>query len=161
MPEAPDPRAYRDAIGRFATGVTVVTCDSPEGPTGLTTNAIASLSLDPLLLLVCFDNTSRTLPYVQAAGRFAVNVLGDDQAGLASVFASKAAPHEKFADVIHRVEHGLPVLDGALAWFACDVHSFLPGGDHTIGLGRVTAVHHEDEGSPLLWFGGGYRSLGS
>jgi flavin reductase (DIM6/NTAB) family NADH-FMN oxidoreductase RutF len=161
VPGLPDPRDFRDAIGRFATGVTVVTCDGPEGPTGLTTNAITSLSLDPLLLLVCFDNTSRTLDVVRDSGRFAVNVLRDDQAELAAVFASKAAPHEKFADVTHRVEHGLPVLDDALAWFACDVHALLPGGDHTIGVGAVTAVHHEPAGSPLLWFGGAYRALGS
>ncbi len=160
MPDVPDPRDYRDAIGRFATGVTIVTCAGPDGPTGLTTNAITSLSLDPLLLLVCFDNTSRTLDVVRDAGRFAVNVLRDDQTDLATVFASKAAPNEKFADVTHRVEHGLPVLDDALAWFACDLHDLLPGGDHTIGLGRVTAVHHEPDGSPLLWFGGGYRALG-
>ncbi len=155
----PDPRDYRDAIGRFATGVCVVTCDGPAGPAGLTTNAVSSLSLDPLLLLVCFDNTSRTLPAVRSAGRFAVNVLRDDQADLAAVFASKRQQHEKFAEVTHRVEHGLPVLDGALAWLACDLQELLPGGDHTIGIGAVTAVHNEPLGEPLLWFGGRYCGI--
>ncbi|MTD44912.1 flavin reductase [Conexibacter sp. W3-3-2] len=160
MAVTPDPTSYREAIGRFATGVAVVTCDGPQGPSGLTTNAVSSLSLDPLLLLVCFDNTSRTLEAVRGAGRFAVNVLAAHQADLASVFASKREQHEKFAEVTHRVEHGLPVLDDAIAWFACELHDLLPGGDHTIGLGRVTAVHHEPQAAPLLWFGGGYRAIG-
>lgn len=155
----PHPRDYRDAIGQFATGVAVVTCDGPAGPSGLTTNAVTSLSLDPLLLLVCFDNGSRTLDAVRSARRFAVNVLRDDQADLAAVFASKREQYEKFADVTHRVEHGLPVLDGALAWFACEVRDLLPGGDHTIGIGAVTAVHHEPAGQPLLWFDGSYRRI--
>jgi len=155
----PDPLAYREAIGRFATGVCVVTCDGADGPAGLTTNAVSSLSLEPLLLLVCFDNGSRTLGAVRGAGRFAVNVLRDDQGDLAAVFASKREQHQKFAEVTHRVEHGLPVLDDALAWLACDLRELLPGGDHTIGIGAVTAVHVEPEGKPLLWFGGAYHAI--
>lgn len=154
-----DPRDYRDAVGRFATGVTVVTCEGPDGPAGLTTNAVSSLSLEPLLVLVCFDNTSRTLAAVRGAGRFAVNVLGVGQEDLAAVFASKREQHEKFASVTHTVADGVPVLDGALAWLACDLRELLPGGDHTIGIGEVTAVGHDEEGEPLLWFGGAYRRL--
>ena len=153
-----DPQAFRDAVGRFATGVCVVTCDGPDGPAGLTTNAVTSLSLDPLLLLVCFDNASRTLPVVRAAGRFAVNVLREDQADLAAVFASKQLPHEKFDAVTHEIAHDVPVLDGALAWIACDVRELLPGGDHTIGIGEVTHAY-AGAGEPLLFFGGAYRSM--
>ena len=91
-----DERAYRDVIGHFASGVAVVTCNGPDGPAGLTTNALASLSLDPLLLLVCFDNTSRTLPVVRAAGRFAVNVLRVGQEELARLFASKRLAADKY-----------------------------------------------------------------
>jgi flavin reductase (DIM6/NTAB) family NADH-FMN oxidoreductase RutF len=148
-----DARAYRDVVGHYATGVAVVTCDGPDGPAGLTTNALSSLSLDPLLLLVCFDNTSRTLPVVRAARRFAVNVLAAEQAELAVVFASKLVAREKFREVTHTVAHGVPVLDGALAWMACDLRELLPGGDHTIGIGAVT--HGEARaGEPLLWFRG-------
>jgi 3-hydroxy-9,10-secoandrosta-1,3,5(10)-triene-9,17-dione monooxygenase reductase component len=154
-----DPRAYRTAIGRFATGVTVVTCQGDDGPAGLTTNAVTSLSLDPLLLLVCFDNTSRTLAAVRDARRFAVNVLAVGQEDLAAVFASKREQHEKFASVTHTVADGVPVLDGALAWLACDLRELLPGGDHTIGIGEVTAVGSESDGEPLLWFGGAYRRM--
>ncbi len=154
-----EPRDFRDAIGRFATGVAVVTCDTPDGPAGLTTNAISSLSLEPLLLLVCFDNHSRTLPAVRSTRRFAVNLLRADQLELASAFASKRAQHEKFEAATHQIAHGVPVLDGALAWLACDLHELLPGGDHTIGIGRVTQTWTCDDESaaPLLFYGGAMR----
>ena len=158
MPSRQD--RFRDVAGRFATGVAVVTCDGPDGPAGLTTNAITSLSLDPLLLLVCFDNDSRTLPAVRAAGRFAVNVLREGQEELARVFASKRIAREKFEAVTHVVEHGVPVLDGAIAWLACDLRELLPGGDHTIGIGEVTEMDADQAGRPLLWFAGGYARLG-
>jgi 3-hydroxy-9,10-secoandrosta-1,3,5(10)-triene-9,17-dione monooxygenase reductase component len=153
-----DERAYRDVIGRFATGVAVVTANGPDGPAGLTTNALCSLSLDPLLLLVCFDNTSRTLPAVRAARRFAVNVLAAEQGDLADVFASKRVAREKFREVTHTVAHGVPVLDGALAWLACDLRELLPGGDHTIGIGAVTHGEARD-GEPLLWFRGTFAPV--
>ena len=153
-----DPRDFRDAVGRFATGVAIVTCGGPGGPSGLTTNAVTSLSLDPLLLLVCFDNRSRTLAAVRGAGRFAVNMLRAEQEELASAFASKREQHEKFEGAVHRIAHGVPVLDDALAWLACDVHELLPGGDHTIGVGRVTAAWSSpDDGAPLLFYGGALR----
>jgi flavin reductase (DIM6/NTAB) family NADH-FMN oxidoreductase RutF len=150
---------FRETMGHFATGVCVVTAVGPHGPAGLTTNAVTSLSLDPALLLVCFDNESRTLPVVREARRFAVNVLRADQEELAALFASKALPQEKFAAVTHTVDHGVPVLDDTLAWLACDLLSLHPGGDHTIGIGAVTQLDHGD-GEPLLFFRGGYRGLG-
>ena len=154
-----DPQRYRRAVGRFATGVAVVTCQSPSGPAGLTTNALTSLSLDPLLLLVCFDNSSRTLPVLRESGRFAVNVLAAEQAELAAVFASKRVAEEKFEMVTHEVAHGVPVLDGALAWLACDLRELLPGGDHTIGIGSVTAMD-VTEGEPLVFVRGAYVRVG-
>jgi 3-hydroxy-9,10-secoandrosta-1,3,5(10)-triene-9,17-dione monooxygenase reductase component len=156
---APDPLRYRHVIGSFATGVAIVTCNGPEGPTGLTTNAVASLSLDPLLLLVCFDNRSRTLGTVRDAGRFAVNVLRAGQEELAHVFASKRVGREKFEAVTHMDAHGVPVLDGALAWLACDLRELYPGGDHTIGIGAVTHLDADPEGEPLVWYRGAYRPL--
>lgn len=153
-----DPRDYRDAVGRFATGVAIVTCAGSDGPAGLTTNAVSSLSLDPLLLLVCFDNGSRTLDVVRAAGRFAVNVLGAAQADLASTFASKAEQHEKFGAATHRIAHGVPVLDDALAWLACDLDELIPRGDHTIGVGAVTQTWAADaDADPLLFYRGALR----
>ena len=154
---AVDAHAYRSAIGHFATGVAVVTCDGPDGPSGLTTNAVTSLSLDPLLLLVCFDNGSRTLDAVRGAGRFAVNVLRAGQEDLAGVFASKRVQTEKFEAVTHRIEHAVPVLDDALAWIACDLDQLHPAGDHTIAIGAVTHVWTaEGEAAPLLFYRGAF-----
>jgi 3-hydroxy-9,10-secoandrosta-1,3,5(10)-triene-9,17-dione monooxygenase reductase component len=156
---AVDTLRYRQVIGTFATGVAVVTCNGPEGRTGLTTNAITSVSLEPLLLLVCFDNTSRTLPAVRAAGRFAVNILRAGQEDLAHVFASKRVGREKFEAVTHMDAHGVPVIDGALAWLACDLTAMHPAGDHTIGLGAVTHMDADPDGEPLVWFRGAYGTF--
>ena len=153
---------FREVIGHFATGVAVVTCTGPDGPAGLTTNAVTSLSLDPLLLLVCFDNGSRTLPTVRDAGRFAVNILAEGGEGLARTFASKQLlGHEKFEAVTHTVDHGVPVLDDALAWVVCDLRELLPGGDHTVGIGEVhqMGTGRDPAARPLLWFQGAYAGL--
>jgi len=153
--------AYRSAIGRFASGVTVVTTAGPDGYAGLTTSAVCSLSLDPLLLLVCFDNASRTLPVVRDVGRFAVNVLREDGEVWSRVFASKKPLEEKFAGVTYSVDHGVPVLDDALAWFVCDVEELVARGDHTIGVGRVAAFAHDDEARPLIFYNSAYERLGA
>jgi flavin reductase (DIM6/NTAB) family NADH-FMN oxidoreductase RutF len=152
-----EPGRFRDVMGRFATGVTVVTASSPEGPVGMTANAVCSLSLDPLLLLVCFDNEARTLPVVREVGRFGVNVLRAGQDDLARLFASKLAESEKFAGVPHTVHGGIPVIEGVLAWVGCRLERLIPGGDHTIGIGAVEAAE-AGEGEPLLWFRGSYRA---
>ena len=156
---AVDTLRFRQVIGHFATGVAIVTCYGDDGPTGLTTNAITSVSLEPLLLLVCFDNTSRTLPAVRASRRFAVNVLRAGQAELARVFASKRVAREKFAAATHAEAHGVPVLDGALAWLACDLTALHPAGDHTIGIGAITHLHADPDGEPLVWFRGDYGTF--
>jgi flavin reductase (DIM6/NTAB) family NADH-FMN oxidoreductase RutF len=147
-------RRFRDAIGLFPTGVAVVTA---AGPAGLTTNAVTSLSLDPVLLLVCFDNGSRTLPAVRESGRFAVNVLRAGQEDVARVFASKRVAKEKFAAATHELVDGVPVLEGVLAWFVCEVRDLVAGGDHTIGIGEVTSLGADPAGEPLLFARGEYR----
>jgi flavin reductase (DIM6/NTAB) family NADH-FMN oxidoreductase RutF len=152
-----DPRHFRAVMGNFATGVTVVTATGPAGPVGMTANAVASLSLDPLLLLVAFDNTARTLGVVRDTGRFAVNVLAAGQEDLARLFASKTPEDAKFAGVAHAVHDGLPVLDGTLAWVGCRLERLVDGGDHAIGIGAVESAE-AGEGSPLLWFRGAYRT---
>jgi len=159
MASDPDRDRFRTVMGHFATGVAIITCDGPQGPAGMTTNAITALSLDPVLVLVCFDNTSRTLPAVEATGRFAVNVLNTGQEELAKVFASKRVAREKFEAVTHTVAHGVPVLDGALAWLACDLRELHPGGDHTIGIGAVTHMGQDHSGGPLVFFQGTYTTV--
>ena len=150
------PDHFRSVMGHFATGVTVVTVATPDGPVGLTANAVCSLSLEPLLLLVCFDNEARTLPPLRETGRFGVNVLSSGQEDLARLFASKLPEDQKFAGVQHSVHDGIPVIDGALAWVGCTLQELIPGGDHTIGIGAVTAAEAA-AGEPLVWFRGEYR----
>jgi flavin reductase (DIM6/NTAB) family NADH-FMN oxidoreductase RutF len=150
------PDHFRSVMGHFATGVTVVTVATPGGPVGLTANAVCSLSLEPLLLLVCFDNAARTLPPLRETGRFGVNVLASGQQDLARLFASKLPEREKFAGIPHTVHDGIPVIEGVLAWVGCRLERLIPGGDHTIGIGSVEAAE-AGEGEPLLWFRGGYR----
>src|SRR5688500_3613257 len=111
-----EPRRFRDVMGHFATGVTVVTASGRDGPVGMTANAGCSLSLDPLLALVCFANGARTLRVVRDQRRFGVNVLAAGQEELAHLFASKAPESAKFADVQHTVHDGIPVIEGTLAW---------------------------------------------
>ncbi len=155
-----DARAFRDTLGRFPTGVAVVTASGPAGPAGLTTNAFSALSLEPPLVLVCFDRGSRTLAVVRESRRFAVNVLRAGREDLARLFAGKAPHPEKFAAVTHSVDRGVPVLDDALAWLVCDLAALHPGGDHEIGVGAVTTLGHDSNGEPLVFWGGAFRRLG-
>ena len=150
-----DPAAYRQAIGHFATGVTVVTT---AGPAGLTASAICSLSLDPLLMVVCLDNGSRTLERVKASGRLAVNVLARDQEAVATRFATKAGDAEKFEGVPWHEVEGVPIIDGVVAWLAGEVQEWVPGGDHQIAITNVKAADSPG-GDPLLHWRGGYRGL--
>jgi 3-hydroxy-9,10-secoandrosta-1,3,5(10)-triene-9,17-dione monooxygenase reductase component len=153
----PDHELFREVFGRFATGVAVITSAGAAGSGGMTANALCSLSLDPLLALVCIENRARTLPIVREAGRFAVNILGSSQEHLAGVFASKLPEREKLDGVGHRFEQGMPIIDGALAWAACELRELIAGGDHTIAIGEVIAMGLGG-GEPLLWYAGRYHA---
>jgi 3-hydroxy-9,10-secoandrosta-1,3,5(10)-triene-9,17-dione monooxygenase reductase component len=151
---------FRAVVGHFATGVAVITGADADGPVGMTANAVCSLSLEPLLLLVCFDNGSRTLPVVRATGRFGVNVLGHHQDGLAKLFASKRHERRKFDAVEHELCAGVPVISDALAWVVCELTECHAGGDHTIGIGAVVAMSHRgEESEPLVWYRGRYTTV--
>jgi len=147
MTPSPSPELFREVFGRFATGVAVITGAGEAGSGGMTANALCSLSLDPLLALVCFENRARTLPIVRDAGRFGVNLLAADQEDIAGVFASKLPEAEKLDSVAHR-----------LAWAACALEELIAGGDHTIAIGRVLDLGLES-GEPLLWYAGQYHAL--
>ena len=158
MAPATDIELFREVFGRFATGVAVITSAGRSSAGGMTANALCSLSLDPLLALVCFENQARTLPIVRDSGRFAVNVLAADQERLAGVFASKLPESEKLDGVAHRFEDGVPVIEGSLAWATCELQELIAGGDHTIAIGRVSAMGLGD-GQPLLWYSGRYHAF--
>jgi flavin reductase (DIM6/NTAB) family NADH-FMN oxidoreductase RutF len=157
----------RLAMGHFATGVTVVTSVAAGGhPVGTTANAVSSLSLDPPLLLVCFDRSSQTLEAVRAHGAFAVNVLAAPQQELSANFARRGLA-AAWDGVRHRP--GLtrsPRLHGVLATLECTVEHRFPGGDHEIVVGRVRATELANTGNggaqapPLLFWRGRYAQLG-
>ena len=160
MPLHPvEPDRFRAVMGHFATGVAVVTATGPEGPVGMTANAVCSLSLDPLLLLVCFDNAARTLRVVRETESFGVNVLEAGQEAIARRFASKLPEGEKFTGVPHGLHDGIPVLENSLAWVRCALTELVPGGDHTIGIGAVQAAETGGRTDPLGWFRGQYGGL--
>jgi flavin reductase (DIM6/NTAB) family NADH-FMN oxidoreductase RutF len=144
-----DDELYREAIAHFATGVTVITTLREGVPAGMTASAVASLSLDPVLLLVCISNRLPTHEAIEQSRAFVVNVLGEGQEELALRFA-RPAP-DKFAGVALR-DHPLPVLEAAIAHFVCDVHERFPGGDHSIFTGLVRECAFTPGRRPLLYF---------
>lgn len=154
---AMDPAEFRSVIGRFLTGVTVVTTAHAGALHGITASAVASLSVDPPTLLVCLNRQSTTRAAVAASGRFIVNVLAADQAGLAMHFAGKSP--EKFVRLeVESSPHGLPRLPGAIATLDCRVVAEVDGGTHSIFLGR--AEHGAGApGAPLGYFRGRFVQL--
>jgi flavin reductase (DIM6/NTAB) family NADH-FMN oxidoreductase RutF len=155
---AVDQIGFRSIMARFATGVTVITSTGAAGPAGMTANAVASLSLDPLLVMAGFDLRSRTLTAVRQSRRFAVNVLASDQEQISRIFAGKQPEPEKFTACAYRERSGLPVIAGALAWLTCRVTAIHPGGDHVIVVGSAIEMGG-DGGEPLLFYGGRYHRL--
>lgn len=156
---APDSDRFRAAMGMLPTGVTVVAASRPGGPAGATANAVCSLSIEPMLMLACLDRGSRTLLAVQAANRFGISVLHAGQEEIARSFATKAPVPDKWAGVAWSERDGVPAIDGALAFVACDLRDVIAGGDHVIVTGEVTALEASDEGDPLVFHGGAYRPL--
>lgn len=152
---------FRHAMGHFATGVTVVTSVGPDGvPVGTTASAVTSLSLDPPLLIVCFDRSSRTLQAVRDHGAFVVNVLAAAQRDLSANFARRGLS-AGWDGIRHRPgPTGSPRLEGVLAAIECTVENRLPGGDHEIVVGRVHDVETDGQGAaPLLYWRGCYRTI--
>ncbi len=154
---AVDEVAFREAIAHFATGVTVITTLHEGKPAGMTASAVASLSLDPVLLLVCINNRLPTHDAIEGSRRFVINVLGEGQEELALRFA-RPSP-DKFAGVPLKADSELPVLEDAIATFVCDLHERFPGGDHSIFTGLVRSCTAAPGRRPLLYFRSGFGSL--
>ncbi|HXS47355.1 MAG TPA: flavin reductase family protein [Solirubrobacterales bacterium] len=154
----PDPASFRAAMGMLPTGVTVVAAAGREGPAGATANAVCSLSIEPMLMLACLDRGSRTLLAVQAANRFGISVLHAGQEAIARSFATKVPVADKWEGVAWGERDGIPAIDDALAFVACDLRDVIAGGDHVIVTGEVTGLEI-GEGDPLVFHGGGYRPL--
>jgi 4-nitrophenol 2-monooxygenase / 4-nitrocatechol 4-monooxygenase, reductase component len=153
-----DHRIYRDVIGRFASGVTVITTAIDGARFGTTASAVSSLSLEPPMVLVCLNKTSETQAAVLKAGTFCVNILAEGQQELAYRFAGKG---DKFAGVVcDEGMHGVPVLGGTLAHLECQISETVTGGTHTVFLARV-AVAAGHDGTPLTYFRGRFGRLES
>ena len=154
-----DKNELRRVMGHFATGVTIITTHAGSGGLhGLTANAFSSVSLMPPLVLVCVDKKCESYPCFEESKVFTVNILGDDQESLSRKFAVSGG--EKFQGVAYRVgANGAPILDGVLAYLECKLTDTCEGGDHTIYIGEVEEAETR-EGRPLLFFRGGYRSIG-
>ncbi len=151
VPHKDDTRTLRDAFGRFATGVTIVTCDSEDGPICITANSFSSLSLDPPLVMWAGDRNSRRFPYFHKARHFSVHVLSAEQSELC--FGCSKDAHA-LREIDHdRCENGTPLLQGCLARFECEQHSYHDAGDHVIVVGKVLRASMAD-GDALTFYAG-------
>ena len=154
---------FRHAMGCFCTGVTVITVDDYGKVEGMTANAFASVSLDPMLVLVCVSHTARTHAHIHARKRFGINVLSENQRKISEHYAlaerDPALAKETVGAKFDRTQHGTPVLHGALAYLECRLQTTHEAGDHTIFIAEVedVVVH---EGKPLLYFRGDYHTIG-
>ncbi len=152
---------FRQAAGRFASGVTVVTTRAAEGAYGVTVSSFASLSLNPLLVTVSISQSSQLLEHVRSVEAFAVSVLANDQQQVARYFATSGRrPEPAGFSAVPTIayETGAPIIEGCLSWFDCILEDILPGGDHEILVGRVAAAGGRS-GEPLVYWAGGYRAL--
>jgi flavin reductase (DIM6/NTAB) family NADH-FMN oxidoreductase RutF len=163
VPSSPTSREYRATVGLFATGVTVMTANAVGLEHGMTLNSFTSVSLDPLLVLVCVERDAVMHKVLEGAGAFAISVLGGDQEPLARYFADSSRPAgaAQFDSLRYRVGRATnaPLLDDALAWLECEIERAYDGGDHSIFLARVVMVERGRVREPLLFFGGTYRRL--
>ena len=149
------PARFLDTMAGACSSVSVVTTVAAGVPHGTTVSAFCSLSVNPPMILVSLDNTSRLLRHVRDSGRFGLNLLASDQSDLARRFATKAG--DKFAGVGHDLAGGAPRLSAAAGWVSCELHAELPGGDHTILLGTVSDAVSTGR-TPLTYYS---RSFGT
>ncbi len=147
-----DAREFRNAMGRFVTGVTIITAEDDTGINGMTANAFMSISLDPKLIAVSIDNKANMLNRVKSAQKFAVSILSDKQQDISMHFAKQLLKEEpiEFGEM-----SGVPIIDGALANVVCDVHKEIELGDHTVFIGAVQDYKVE-AGRPLTFYSGQY-----
>lgn len=155
-----DPETFRDALGRFASGVCVATATSNgDAPAGVTISSFTSVSLDPPLVLFCIGRRSTSFDVFFACGTFAINLLSSRQEELSELFASQRP--DKFAGIAwHQGVNGCPLLPGCLGSLTCDTVAVHPAGDHVIVVGKVVRFTGATDEEPLLRFRGRYRRLG-
>jgi flavin reductase (DIM6/NTAB) family NADH-FMN oxidoreductase RutF len=156
IPSSIPARVFRDSVGEFATGVTVVTADHEGRPAGMTLNSFTSVSLSPLLVLVSLAHGARTLETVRASGRLAISVLHRHQRDVAIAFATPGAPFPY--EHVTRTHDGFLVVTGAAATHHCAAKEIIPAGDHDLVLGEVVGISHHG-GEPLIFHRGRFGGL--
>ncbi|RCW44554.1 3-hydroxy-9,10-secoandrosta-1,3,5(10)-triene-9,17-dione monooxygenase reductase component [Halopolyspora algeriensis] len=153
-----DSKHFRQVLGHFCTGVTVVTAAGDDEPVGFACQSFAALSLEPPLILFCPSRHSRTWPVIERAGNFCVNVLSDAQREVSTVFGRGGA--DKFAEVRwSTAPSGAPLLEGVLTWIDCSVETVHDAGDHFVVIGRVRALGEYSDERPLLFYRGAYTGI--
>jgi flavin reductase (DIM6/NTAB) family NADH-FMN oxidoreductase RutF len=157
----PSAHSFRQVMSAFATGVTIVTTRSGDTVHGLTANAFCSVSLEPMMVLVCVDKQTFSHDLIVAGRNFAVNILAADQQYLAERFSNNDLEAKKrYEGVAYRTATtGAPLLEGTLAWLDCELAAVHEGGDHTIFVGKIVAMGKGEGRSPLLYFQSRYHSL--
>jgi flavin reductase (DIM6/NTAB) family NADH-FMN oxidoreductase RutF len=150
-----DDRQFRTAMGKFATGVTVIATEVDGNVHGMTANAFMSVSLDPKLVVISIGEKARILEKIKQSQTFSVNILAANQQELSMIFAGQLKEHREVE--FDRLD-GKPVLNGAVAQIACEVSAEHLEGDHTLFIGKVTDIHLEDA-EPLIFYSGKYRAL--
>lgn len=151
-----DRMALRRTFGRFATGVTIVTCSTGDGVHGMTANSFTSVSLDPALVLISIDNKAKMATRLLEARHYGLNILSQQQQALSNHFAGR--PTDQPIDFDWHED--IPLVRGAMAHLACRVKDVFPAGDHCLFVAEVVEHRHEDESTPpLLFYGGAYRQL--
>lgn len=153
-----DPRSFRDTMGRYPTGVAIITAATPDGPAGLAVNSFTSVSLEPALIAFCPMLTSTSWAQLRPIGGFAVSLLREDHEGVARRFAQKGV--DRFAEFAWELSPaGHPVLTDALGWLDTTIETISTAGDHEVVIARVDRWSPAGEGKPLVFFGGGYHNL--
>jgi 3-hydroxy-9,10-secoandrosta-1,3,5(10)-triene-9,17-dione monooxygenase reductase component len=152
-----EPNHFRNVLGHFPTGVTVLTAYSPAGPIGMSANSLTSVSLDPPLLLVCPAKNSETWPAIREAGRFCVNVMARHHEPTVRRFAVRGV--DRFEGSSYHDRSSGPALDDAIAWIDCELQHEHDAGDHTIAVCAVVGLEHAAEGEPLVFFRGRYGTF--
>ncbi|HEX6473258.1 MAG TPA: flavin reductase family protein [Streptosporangiaceae bacterium] len=156
----PTQRSFRDVLGRFATGVVLVTARTAHGPAGMTANSFTSVSLDPPLIALCAAYTSTTWSCIRAVGAFAVTILGDEHEEVCRTFATRGA--DRFAGrAWTQTPAGHPLLPDGLGWLDCEIETLHPAGDHELAIARATRWSTAADRRPLIFHSGRYTRLPS
>ncbi|MEI3604803.1 flavin reductase family protein [Pseudogracilibacillus sp. SE30717A] len=150
-----DERLFRDAMGKFATGITVVSIKDNDRYTGMTVNAFMSISLNPKLIAISIDERAGMYDKLKSSKKFGVSVLKEDQKDLSKIFARQKEQDQEIAFI---EQDGVPVIKNSLATISCETEQQIKAGDHLIFIAKVTDINIQD-GEPILYFGGNYRTV--